>query len=308
MDLEQWAIRQGYKIAWGSIASLRDALTEFEGMSLSGKLNELQQKMVDEWVTQDYSGDGTIILVAYSTANQSSRITFDFDGEAYSMKLPPCYGDGGASWEYENSLEKRLAEYLSGYGYRVKRFSGPYKHLAAQLGLGKYGRNNLIYIDGFGSYLRIVGFVINDQLSPETYPGNLDKKYTLELCDKCQLCRRHCPTSAIREERFQLNVDRCLSYLNENVDIWPEFVGKVKNECLVGCVVCQNVCPYNRGFTDIGTEKRQRFEREETTYILGQHCEEVPQSIIDGVYKKFEEMGLARYKSFILRNIRAALA
>lgn len=307
MDLQTWAADKNFKIAWGNIGCLTDSLEQFRTIFSAGDLNDLQRDKYNEWITQDFSEGnqtGTVILIVYSTAGGTSRITFDFDGEKMETLLPPCYGDSGLSWEYEMSIEKELSNYLAEYGYKVQRLSGPYKNLAVRLGLGKYGRNNLIYVDGFGSYIRIVGFVMNAELNPVSYPGNTSGETSLDLCKKCKLCRTNCPTQAIRDDRFLLNVDCCLSYQNENVENWPEFVGTAENKCLVGCITCQNVCPYNRGFTDVGIEKRVRFGREETDHILGKDCE-VAESIMDGIDKKLEELGLSRYKDFLFRNIRA---
>jgi epoxyqueuosine reductase len=309
IDLYSWALVNNYKIAWGNIKCLSDSLDEFQTLSRTGQLNDLQNKKFSEWMSNNHIRNdkmNTVILVAYSVSGKSRQILFDFNGLEVTALLPPCYGDDGHSWRYEMLLEKSLSDYLLKYGYRIERLSGPYKNLAARLGLGKYGRNNLIYVEGFGSYIRIVGFVTDAEFTREFSPGLHTEKTNLENCEKCNLCKQNCPTHAIGDDRFQLHVDRCLAYQNERPEEWTPSIKYAKNNCLVGCLLCQAVCPHNTDFISVGTILSERFGQEETDYILGVGGIHKPE-IIESVYEKTDRLGLSRHKEYIVRNMQACI-
>ncbi len=306
IDLPNWASANNFKIAWGNIQCLSDALHEFEILSYIGRLNDLQNNKFNAWTSSSPRRNvkmKTVILIAYPVSGKSRRILFNLNGLEVATLLPPCYGDDGQSLQFEMVLAQSFTDYLGEYGYKVERLAGPYKNLAARLGLGKYGRNNLIYVRGFGSYLRIVGFISDAELTPEFFPGpNAGKQ--LENCMKCSLCKDSCPTQAIGDDRFPLHVDRCLAYQNERVAEWPDFVRYAKNSCLVGCLICQNICPFNKDFIHVGATLSACFDRKETAYILGSggiHERATEQH----VYQKLAKLGLGRYNKFIVRNLQA---
>jgi len=163
--------------------------------------------------------------------------------------------------------------------------------------------STILYVEGLGSYTRLLGFVTDAKLTPSLFPGNNDGVMIMESCKKCNLCKINCPTNAIGNDRFQLHVDNCLAYANEKADEWPVFVQNVRQQYLVGCLNCQHVCPHNKSFIDIGSTTSEQFNKDETAFILGQNrytSIELPKS----VYEKFNKMGLSRYKEYILRNIQ----
>jgi len=245
----------------------------------------------------------TVILVAYSTSGKTRQVLFDFDGQEVSVLLPPCYGDDGACRSYEATIEKSLKDLLMNQGFKVERLSGPFKSVSVRLGLGKYGRNNLIYVEGFGSYIRLAGFLTDAKFTLEDYPDAGSSVRTLENCEKCRKCGTSCPTHAIGDDRFLLRVDRCLAYQNEKFEAWPDYVKTARNACLVGCLICQNVCPLNKAFTTVETVSSERFNQEETRYILGLG-ENVDQELIDSINSKIDGLGLSRHKEYFVRNIR----
>lgn len=85
---------------------------------------------------------------------------------------------------------------------------------------------------------------------------------------------------------------------------WPDFVKSSINNCLVGCLHCQTVCPYNTDFISVGTISSERFDQEETDYVLGISGIHKPE-IIESVYKKTDRLGLSRHKEYIVRNMQA---
>ena len=55
-----------------------------------------------------------------------------------------------------------------------------------------------------------------------------------------------CPTCAISEDRFVINVDRCIPLYTEISGELPEWIPKKSYNALMGCMHCQLNCPANR--------------------------------------------------------------
>ena len=109
-----------------------------------------------------------------------------------------------------------LAEVLESGGYRAAKAVLPKKLLAVRSGLAAYGKNNITYVPGMGSFHGLVA-VFSDLPAPE---GTWRDAEMMEACHKCAACRRHCPTGAIDADRFLLRAERCLTFHNEKpVDV-----------------------------------------------------------------------------------------
>lgn len=62
----------------------------------------------------------------------------------------------------------------------------------------------------------------------------------------CDKCLKACPTHAI-ESPFHLNASKCISYLTiEHKGDLPNINRNVFNDYILGCDICQDVCPYNK--------------------------------------------------------------
>ena len=308
IDIKSWANANNYKIAWGNIKCLTDSYNEFERMSKLGELHGVQDVVFNKWGSfgeVKKMGMNTVILIAAPTSGDTRKIIFNCDGREVETLLPPWYSDN-ASKNLDSSIEKSLSEFIGSYGYEVEKLSAPYKDLSARLGLGKYGRNNLMYVEEFGSYIRLIGFVTNAQFESESYPEKKSDKLTLEICEKCVACRNSCPTNAIGDDRFRLHVDRCLSDYSESVEEWPDFVKCAKNKCLVGCLNCQQACPYNKNLTDTSIVLHEKFTTAETDYILGKSVKNMDEVAI-AIEEKLEKLGLATHKEYAIRNLRGII-
>ena len=70
------------------------------------------------------------------------------------------------------------------------------KLVAARSGPGRYGRNNICYVEGMGSFHGLEAFYIN-------YPSGADdwqKIEMMDICSSCLLCMENCPTQVIPVE------------------------------------------------------------------------------------------------------------
>ena len=194
-----------------------------------------------------------------------------------------------------------LADILAPSGYRVALANLPKKLTAVRSGLAAYGKNNVSYVPGMGSFHRLVA-LWSDLPAKE---DNWHDLRIMDACQKCQACQRACPTGAIASDRFLLHAERCLTFLNEKpAEVpFPEWVDPSWHNCLVGCMRCQRACPENKKVRDwvVGDEL---FSEEETALLLdGVAQERLPSETV----AKLERLDLIELLEIIPRNLSALL-
>lgn len=143
------------------------------------------------------------------------------------------------------AVDKCLDARLAQAGYRIARFDAlPLKQLAVRSGLARYGRNNLAYVQGMGSFLELRGYY-TDMPCPDAATVPLRR---MEGCGSCLRCIGSCPTQAIRPGCTVIDAERCLTYFNEFIDLapFPEWIAETAHNSLHGCMCCQLACPANR--------------------------------------------------------------
>jgi len=188
------------------------------------------------------------------------RVTFHWQGKPIPVVIPPTYID---AIKINRRVRSLLKESL-GSNYRFVRAVLPLKYLAVRSGLAQYGLNNITYIPKYGSFHRLTAF-FTDYVSEDRW----QEPRILEDCDACKKCIKACPTGAITEERFLLKAERCLTYLNEKPakEVFPDWVKPSWHNAIVGCMICQRVCPYNKEVLN-WYESRGELSQAETTYLL----------------------------------------
>jgi epoxyqueuosine reductase len=175
----------------------------------------------------------------------------------------------------------------------------PKKILASISGFGKYGRNNLLYVEGLGSCHRLTVFASDLVCTDEM---ELSTQRRMERCSHCGICMRSCPTGAIAECTTIINHDRCLTFYNEREHLLAEWLQEDWHHTLVGCIRCQELCPANRGVWR--REKLAAFSKAEVQQIL----EKQDFSTVDKeLQDKLTELNLQRYYSVMSRNIKLLL-
>jgi len=203
----------------------------------------------------------SIIVVA--VPRPQTRAVFTWNGIKRPLILPPTYTAYNIVTEQvQNSLGKMLSQ----KGYAVAGTALPLKLLAVRSGLGQYGRNNICYVSGMGSFLQLVA-AYSDMPCEE---DGWQEPSMLQACEKCDLCRRACPTGAIPSDRFLLRAERCITYHNEKKgDIpFPSWMDPSWHNCIEGCMRCQRACPLDKQFLD-WVEDEEEFSEEETALLLG---------------------------------------
>jgi len=234
----------------------------------------------------------SIIVVA--APRPQTQAIFTINGRRRPLIIPPTYT------AYDNlreHVEDVLAGILSRRKYALAMSALPLKLLAIRSGLGQYGRNNICYVEGMGSFLQLVA-VYSDMPCEEDH---WQEAMMMKNCEGCELCRRACPSGAIPQDRFLLRVERCITYHNEKKgDIpFPDWLNDSWHNCIIGCMHCQRTCPQNKEFIKWIGEKEE-FSEEETAMLLkGVTRDKLP----DETLGKLERLDLAYYLDRLPRNL-----
>jgi len=224
------------------------------------------------------------------------RVIFTWKGEKLPCMIPPTYV---ASRKTDRQLENLLMGILGPQKYRVAQALLPEKLLAVRSGLGSYGRNNICYVDGMGSFHQLAVFYTDLPSREDVW----QESKPMKSCEKCSACLRSCPTGAITPHRFLLRTERCITFHNERRENFPDWIDSKWHHCIVGCLHCQTVCPENRDFLG-WIEKKEEFSQEETELLLeGKQLDRLPSSVI----RKLERLELTEYLDVLPRNLGALL-
>ena len=200
----------------------------------------------------------SIIIVAIPTPQ--IQITFHWKGKRIPVTVPPTYVSYIQRSDYVREI---LSGILRHEGYRLAKAVLPLKTLAVRSGLAEYGRNNICYVPGMGSFLQLVG-VFTDMpcdADPWREPKLMDR------CESCYACLQHCPTGAITDKRILLRAERCLTYHNEAAGKFPDWINPSWHHCLIGCMKCQTACPENKAVKEWSKEHAV-FSDDETSLFI----------------------------------------
>jgi epoxyqueuosine reductase len=298
---------RGYKGRVVAIQHLGDLQEEIEGRYRQGLLDE---EFYQEWLTGfAFSPPDSLpearSMIVVAVPQPQTGVTFIWDGEPLRFIIPPTYFEQ----KTENRVREFMAQVLKPAGYRVAEAVLPKKLLAVRSGLAAYGKNNISYVPGMGSFHGLVA-VYSDLPAQE---DNWREPQMMEICRNCSACLRHCPVGAIPSaplragtfERFLLHAERCITFHNEKPgDVpFPAWIDPSWHNCLIGCLHCQRVCPQNKEFLH-WIEERVEFSQEETALLLqGVALDQLPPATA----KKLEQSHMVDLLDVLPRNLGVLL-
>jgi len=237
---------------------------------------------------------GTCSIIVTAAPQPQRKVTFHFNGQTYSVIIPPTYYA-----DTDDQIKDIIENVLNVDGYQLHRAALPLKLLAVRSGMAEYGKNNIAYVEGLGSFLRLRAF-LSDM---PTIRSDWMEPRVMKECDTCKACLKACPTRAIVPDRFLIHAERCITFLNEGTGGFPEWIDPAWHNSLVGCMRCQLACPVNKRFIK-WVEEGESFNEAETELILnGVPLDRLPPETAH----KLNRCYMVEYLDVLPRNLRALL-
>jgi epoxyqueuosine reductase len=292
-----WARSHGYLVAWGPLAAVDTARRDLAARRQRGELNaDFAQANLSFNYKRPAAATPAWRVVVVVLPRPAHQVTFTVGGRQVHALLPPTYV------RYRALFSEVCDDLARCLGSRVEVIDAPLKTLAAYLGLVCYGRNNITYAPGIGSYFQLVGCV-TDAALPVPSDWAPQEPRLLDLCESCGACEFACPAGAIGSERVLVRAERCLTLANESGGAFPAWLPASAHHCLIGCLLCQQVCPENPRLEV--EETGVLFTAEETAALLAGASDPVGPTW-EAIREKLGRLGRSE-DTIIGRNLGAML-
>jgi epoxyqueuosine reductase len=288
---------KGYRSTVLPIEHIAQLKCEIEECFSQGKIDAgVYEKYITHFefeVTTRLPRACSIIITA--APQPQRKVTFHLNRQTYPAIIPPTYYN-----DTDDQIRNMLQNILNSKGYQLYPAALPLKLLAVYSGMAKYGKNNIVYVEGLGSFVRLKAFLSDmptgrsDWLEPQV----------MKECDSCKACLNECPTRAIVPDRFLVHAERCITFLNEGNEEFPDWVDPAWHNSLIGCMKCQLICPVNKRFIK-WIEEGEDFNEAETQLLLnGVPLDRIPPE----TGNKLNRCYMLEYLDVLPRNLRALLA
>jgi len=258
-DLIQEFQAEGRRIASCKAARAREIEERIQGLLGEGLLDRnVHGKYFGDMRFQapaSFAAHASLLVVA--TPHHRSVLVLDLPGGAFEATVPVTY----LADRVKALNEQIIRAALQGRAFEPAIL--PLKTLAACAGLGAYGKDNVLRVDGMGSYARLDAWWVDADLGESGW----GPPRTLERCAICGACLRACPTACFREEAFVMDASRCVTFLNEGSGGFPAWLPASAHSAAIGCLRCQEACPENAPLRR-GVERRYVFDRRTSQALL----------------------------------------
>lgn len=279
----------------GKIVSIKHLHELREGIEERHKKGEFDEEFYQKELTwfdfkglDNFPNAKSVLVVA--TPQPQIQVIFTLNEISLPVIIPPTYFYGT-----DEQAKTLLEGLLKPEGYRLMKAALPLKLLADRSGLAQYGKNNITYVPGLGSFQRLAAFYTDLPCVDD----NWGEPQLMETCQTCVACVKACPTNAIASDRFLLHAERCITFLNEFPGEFPDWLDLSWHNCLVGCLICQKCCPVNKDVVNWIEEKAQ-FSEEETRLLLQSVSRNEPPA---ETVRKLEQLGIIEYIGVLPRNL-----
>ncbi|MDO9333034.1 MAG: 4Fe-4S double cluster binding domain-containing protein [Dehalococcoidales bacterium] len=231
--------KNGFKVKTVSITHLSELQEDIDKFHRQGLLDK---QLSDSYLRFQYGTPedlpGATIIFIIAVPQPITRAQFTWQGTTYEADIPPTY----IGKTDDTRVKDILTSVLKPAGYRLARARLPVKTLAVRSGLMQYGRNNITYVPGMGSFQRLVAFYSDCPTERDDW----QELKVMKACETCFKCLENCPTQCISTDRFLIHAENCLTWLNESEGDFPDWVKPDWHNALIGCMHCQLICPVNK--------------------------------------------------------------
>lgn len=240
---------------------------------------------------------GAKSLVVTSLPQKIGSLTLHREGKRYTVIIAPGYVDDGITFPvFQETL---CRDVLKKAGTPLIFARLPLKTLAVRCGLAEYGRNNVTYVKGYGSFHQLLAFYTEEILPDQWRPLK-----QMAVCRRCGLCLDTCPTGAIRKREFILDAGRCISLYNEIPDPMPDWIDPKAHNALAGCMKCQAQCLGNRGLTGDVENVGELSEAETALLLEGRRDPAMEAALIE----RLKRLPIVKDIPYVSRNLKLAFA
>jgi len=248
-----------------SVKHLQDLQDDFETIDSEGRVSNnpvfrsyIQQQQ--HHLPESLPDAKSVIVIAVFTPLMIAE--FNHRGQTHEILVPHYYDDGITEDHLKTTIIKDIIQ-SDHYRLENAKMHVLLKRLAVRTGLGKYGRNNICYIEGMGSFHKLFAFFTDFEFEED----NWQKVEMMNSCTNCNVCLNQCPTGAISEKNFVIDVEKCIPLYNEVPGEIPSWIDSSSHTALMGCLRCQLPCPANNTVVTM-TQKLCSVTEEETKNIL----------------------------------------
>lgn len=178
-----------------------------------------------------------ILGLGYYTDEKFSREPFKAQVARYARGV-----------DYHRVMKERMQDVIEflkleveDFQYEVLVDSSPLleRFLAEKTGFGWIGQNSCFYTKTTGSWIFLGEILLTIEFDFK------ENSFIEAGCDNCTICIKACPTGAIEGE-YTLNPHKCLAYISQTKGIIPKQFRPLMGNNLMGCDICQEVCPHNK--------------------------------------------------------------
>lgn len=238
------------------------------GVALPDQLAELSH--LPDWLSRGYAGEMNYLAdrrradprLVLNGLRSLIVVALNYNSDKpYSTESAAASIDSQRGWisryawgdDYHELLRGRLEtlmaamqiEFQEPFESRAYVDTGPIlERVAAKYaGLGWLAKNTCLINEQIGSWLFLGVILTTLELAPTLALGEPPPP---DLCGDCTLCIDACPTQAFAAP-YVLDARRCISYLTiELRHAIPEPMRPQMGNAILGCDICQDVCPWNR--------------------------------------------------------------
>jgi len=290
---------------------------------------------VPEWLNRGYAGEMQYLhdprradpRQVLAGAQSMIVVALNYNTPHQPHQQPPAGADEAAprgwisryAWgdDYHDILREKLnaliaemrAQIPQPFEARAYVDTGPIiERVAAKYaGLGWLGKNTCLIHPQLGSWLFLGVILTTLALDPTLAPGQPPPP---DFCGTCTRCLDACPTQAFPQP-YVLDARRCISYLTIELrgEIPEEFRPHIGN-AVIGCDICQDVCPWNRKAPTTAPaafEPRERLLAPELEWLASLTQEEFSAVFRKSAAKRAKWRGIVRNACVALGNSAATL-